>query len=197
MKKTLLILLAIVAIAGCNQKDKNKSSKKTGDTPADPGYVITKDGIGELKLGMTQEELEKVLNQKLVMKHAKDTGLVWADTAVAKYKDMEVSLYFDRQYNADETVKIFELSAIETSNSLCKTNSGIGIGDDRAAILSAYENNPIDMGPEEDRVNDTTWVLSKTKYYINVKDDKWDRELVFRLVDKKVASIQATIIMGE
>lgn len=197
MKKTLLILLAIAVITGCNQKDKQKSSQKKGDKPADPAYVISKNGIGELKLGMTQEELEKLLNQKLVMKHAKDTGDVWSDTALVKYKDIEVSLYFDRQYSADETEKVFELIAIQSSSPLCKTAGGLGTGDNRDAILSAYEDNPIDMGPVEEMVNDTTWVFSKTKYYISVKDDKWDKQLVFHLTDKKVSSVEATIMMGE
>lgn len=197
MKKILLILSAVALIASCNQKNKQNSSKKTGDKPADPAYVITKDGIGELKLGMTQEDLEKLLNQKLGMKHAKDTGEVWADTAVIKYKDMDVSLFFERQYTDDQNVNILQLIAVETGSPLCKTDSGLGTGDDRSAILSAYENNPIDMGPVEDMINDTTWAFSKTKYYVNVKDDKWDRQLIFHLTDKKVTSIEATIIMGE
>ena len=53
------------------------------------------------------------------------------------------------------------------------------------------------MGPEWESVNDSTWAMSKTKYSISIKDDKWDKELIFHLVNKKVVSLQAGIIMGD
>lgn len=196
MKKLLLVLSATVVLFSCNQKDKQKSSKQPGKKTETTPYTISKDGIGELKIGMTQAELEKLLNQKLAMKHANDME-AWGDTVMIKYKEIEVSLYFDRQYNEDENIKIMQLSALETSSPLCKTATGLGIGDERTAVLSAFEDNPINMGPEYEQVNDSTWAPSKTKYSINVKDDKWDRELIFHLVNKKVASLAASIIMGE
>jgi len=195
MRSLFIILFLGVALFSCNSKKKQSNSKGDKKTETTP-YAISKDGIGELKIGMTQAELEKLLNQKLAMKHAADME-AWGDTVMVKYKEIEVSLYFERQYNEDESVKIMQLSAIETSSPLCKTENGLGIGDERATILSAYEDNPIDMGPQYEQVNDSTWSPSKTKYHINVKDDKWDRQLTFLLVNKKVASLQATIIMGD
>lgn len=196
MKNLLLVFFAAVVLFSCNQKDKQKSSKQSDKKTENTPYTISKDGIDELKIGMTQAELEKLLNQKLAMKHATDME-AWGDTVMVKYKEIEVSLYFERQYNEDEDVKIMQLSAIETSSPLCKTATGLGIGDERTAVLSAFEDNPVNMGPEYEQVNDSTWAPSKTKYSINVKDDKWDRELIFHLVNKKVASLQASIIMGE
>lgn len=196
MRSLFIPLFSVLVLLSCNSKNKKSGSKEPGKKSGSSEYTISKDGIGELKIGMTQAELEKLLNQKLAMKHAADME-AWGDTVMVKYKEIEVSLYFERQYNEDEDVKIMQLSAIETSSPLCKDANGIGIGDERTAVLSAFEDNPINMGPEYEQVNDSTWAPSKTKYSINVKDDKWDRELIFHLVNKKVASLQASIIMGE
>lgn len=196
MRSLFIPLFSVLVLLSCNSKNKKSGSKEPGKKPGSSEYTISKDGIGELKIGMTQAELEKLLNQKLAMKHAADME-AWGDTVMVKYKEIEVSLYFERQYNEDEDVKIMQLSAIETSSPLCKDANGLGIGDERTAVLSAFEDNPINMGPEYEQVNDSTWAPSKTKYSINVKDDKWDRELIFHLVNKKVASLQASIIMGE
>jgi hypothetical protein len=191
MKKLLPLLLATVTIISCNQKDK-QPDKKVENT----GYIFSKDGIGDIKIGMTEQELEKLLNQKLVLKHAKDTGDVWNDTAMVKYKDIDMSFYFERMGN-EEDMKNLQLTGVETSSSLCKTATGMGIGDDKMAIISAYDDYSVDMGPEFEMVNDTTWLPSKTKYSISIRDDKYDKELVFHLLNKKVASIGAAIIMGE
>lgn len=198
MKNLLLLLGVVVCTCSCNQKDKEKTSPQTKKEAPKPEYLLSKDGIGEIKIGMTQAELEKLLGQPLAMKHADDNSEdIWADTAVAKYRDIEVSLFFERQYNADKAVKVMELSALATSSPLCKTANGLGVGDDRSAILAAYEDNPINMGPESIMVNDSTWALSKTAYYINISDDKWDRQIIFRLIDKKVASLEATLLIGD
>lgn len=194
MRKILLFFLAIAVLESCGSKDNSTSS---GKKPAEAAHTISKDGIGDIKIGMSQEELEKVLNQKLAMRHANDTGEVWSDTATVKYKDMDLSLYFQMIYHETARTEMMQLSGVETGSPLCKTATGLGVGDNRAAILAAYEDNPIDMGPENEMVNDTTWVLSKTKYIIYVKDDKWDKELIFRLVNKKVASLEASLLLGD
>ncbi len=195
MKYLLIFFFAAFIILSCNQKSKEPAAKQPDNKNSTTGYVISKDGIGDLKVGMSLAEVEKLLGQKFNLKLATDSTL-WQDTTLAKYKDLDVSLYFERQYS-EENVYDMQLTGVSTSSPLCKTASGIGIGDEKSAIISAYDDSPIDMGPDYDMVNDTTSVPSKTKFSINVKDDKWDKELVFRLINKKVASIQASILMGE
>lgn len=192
MKNVLICLFAAFAFTSCSQKDKKETPKnvENGD------YVITKEGINELKIGMPQSDVEKLLNQKFDFKAMKDSVGYWNDTVKSKYKDLEVSLYFERQYIADDS-SFMQLSGVETSSPLCKTAAGIAVGDEKSAIIPAYEDNPINMGPEWENTNDTTWVMSKTKYSISVKDDKWDKQLIFHLVNKKVTSIQAAIVMEE
>ncbi len=193
MRNAFFFFLAIFLFISCNQKKDNKQPDKkveTGD------HVINKDGIGDLKIGMTHIEAGALLNKHFTFNAMKDSVGYWSDTIKTKYKDMDVSLYFERQYSDDDN-NIMMLTGIETSSSSCKTSSGIAVGDEKSAILPAYENNPIDMGPDWEQVNDSTWAMSKTKYSIRVRDDKWDRELIFHLVDKKVTSMQASIVMGE
>jgi hypothetical protein len=184
------------SLFSCNQKKLQPDSKLSGKKVENTGYTISKDGLGELKIGMTQAEVEKLLSQQFKFNSVKDAPGYWQDTVKAKYKEIEVSLYFERQYVDDDNATM-QLAGVETGNSLCKTASGLGIGDEKLTIVSRYDDNPIDMGPEFEQVNDSTWLPSKTKYYINVKDDKYDKQLSFHLLNKKVVSLQAAIIMGE
>ena len=196
MRSLFIISFLAVALYSCNQKKQEPNSKQPDKKNENTGYIISKDGIGELKIGMTPTEVEKLLNQQLKFNTIKDSAGYWQDTVKAKYKEIEVSLYFERQYVDDDST-FMQLAGVATSSPLCKTASGIGSGDEKSTILSAYDDNPIDMGPEFEPVNDTTWLPSKTKYYINVKDDKYDRELIFHLLNKKVVSLEAAIIMGD
>jgi len=192
MRNLLLYLVVTLVLFSCTQKDKKQPEKKVEKSE----YTITKDGIGELQIGMRDTELEKLLNQRFTFRMIVDSPGYWQDTVKAKYKDMDVSLYFERQ-SGDSDSTYMQLSGMETSSTLCKTEYGIGIGDDRSAILQPYDDRPINMGPEYEQVNDTTWAPSKTKYSVNVKDEKWDREIVFHLVDKKITSLAAGMIMGD
>ena len=193
MKKTFFYCLAFLLLLSCNSKKEDSNGTKKIEKSE---YTITKDGINDLKIGMTKQEVEKLLNQDLGMNAKKDSTGYWSDTIQTKYKTIDVALYFERQYVSEDS-GYMKLNGIETSSSLCSTNTGISIGDNKHDILPAYEENPINMGPDYEVVNDTTWVPSKTKYSINIKDGKWDRELIFHLMNNKITSIQATVIIGD
>jgi hypothetical protein len=181
-----LFPLVLIFLAACGNKTDNKN---------EPGkYVVGMDGLDEIKIGMKQAELEKLLNQKLVLKNAEANAEIWVDTARVKYKDMDMVLYFQREYQ-DENDFYMYLTGVETGNSSCKTKTGIGIGDSKEKIISAYPDNFITMGPGYE--NDTSNVASKTKYFIRVKNDDWNRELVFHLDDKKVSSVEAGMVFDE
>ncbi|MEO6613073.1 MAG: hypothetical protein ABIT05_07410 [Chitinophagaceae bacterium] len=192
MRNFLLYLALTFAFLSCNQKEKEQPVKKVEINE----YTITKDGIGELHIGMTDAELEKLVSQRFNFRMVVDSPGYWQDTIKTKYKNIEVSLYFER-LGGDSDSTYMQLTGLETSSPLCKTEYGVGVGDDKAAILQPYDDRPIDMGPDYEQVNDTTWSPSKTKYSVNVKDDKWDREIIFHLVNKKIVSLAAGMIMGE
>jgi len=196
MRSLFFIFFLTIALYNCNQKDKQSNSKQPAKKNENTGYTISKDGIGELKIGMTQAEAEKLLNQSFQFNAMKDSAGYWQDTVKTKYKEIEVSLYFERQYVNDDS-SFMQLAGVETSSPMCKTASGIGIGDEKTIIIAAFDDNPVNMGPEFEHVNDSTWLPSKTKYSINVRDDNYDKELIFHLVNKKVSSLQAAIIMGD
>jgi len=46
-----------------------------GSTAQKKDYVIDMNGIGALKIGMHQDEIEKMLKQKLTLKNALDTAV--------------------------------------------------------------------------------------------------------------------------
>ncbi len=196
MKYLHLFAISALFIISCNDNNKEKSTTKTGKAPTDSKYLLSKDGIGELKIGMLQKDIEKILQQSLVMKHANDTGEVWSDTAIVKYGDMELTLSFQKSYN-ENTPDEMELYSLSTSSPLCRTADGLGVGDDKYAVLAAYEDNPISMGPEYIQLNDTTWGLSKTNYNIYVSDDKYDKQITFLLTNKKVVKLEAILHMGD
>ena len=196
MKYLLFLTIAGLLTFSCNDNKNEKSTVKTGKAPTNSKYLISKDGIGELKIGMLKKDIEKLLQESLVMKHANDTGEVWSDTAVTKYGEIEVTLYFQRVYDERPTDDM-ELMGLGTDSPLCRTADGLGVGDDKYAILKAYEDNPITMGPENIQVNDTTWGFSKTNYSIYISDDKWDKQITFLLVDKKVSKVEAIMHMGD
>lgn len=192
----LFIIILIFAACNNNKADKPRTDSDITKTVQNKDYLVSKEGIGDLKIGMKQTEVEKLLSQQFNFNAIKDSAGYWQDTVKAKYKQIEVSLYFERQYIDDDN-SIMQLAGIETSSTHCKTVSGIGIGDEKSTIISAYDDNPIYMGPQFEAVNDTTWLPSKTKYNINVKDDKYDKELIFHLTNKKVSSLEAAIILGD
>ena len=196
MKKILLFIFALAVLYSCNQNKSDSDSKESAKKSTSFKYTITKDGIDDLKIGMRQEELEKLLNTKFTFKTDKDAPGYWEDTIKAKYKDIDVALYFFRE-SYDEDSTYMQLMGVQTSSDQVGTASGIGVGDTKHDVIPAYEENPINMGPEWVQTNDTTWDMSKTKYSINVKDDKWDKQLIFHLENKKIVSLGASMIMED
>lgn len=194
MKSLLLFAATSFILFSCNQKkdDKKHTEKKTTKSE----YTITNDGIGEIKIGMKDTELEKILDQKFNFEMMVDSPGYWMDTVRAKYKEIDVELLFER-LNGDSDSTYMQLFGVQTNSSLCKTTFGAGVGDDRATILEPYDDRSIFMGPDWEMINDTTWEPSKTKYTVSVKDDQIGRELNFHLVNKKVVSLGVSIAMGE
>ena len=142
MKSLLAILVTVLVLAACSQGDKQKSSSKKDKGTVDSKYLLSKEGIGDLKIGMLQKDIEKLLDQRLAMKHANDTGEVWVDTATAKYRDIDVELYFQRSY-VEENSDQMELMALSTSSPLCKTADGLGVGDERMLFLPSTRITPL------------------------------------------------------
>jgi hypothetical protein len=174
-----------LATISCNQRNENKQNSD---------HIISMDGIDEIKIGMRQAELEKLLDQKFVLKNARDTADSWQDSASAKYKDMDIRLSFQREYTNENNFYMY-LIGLRTSSPLCKTGPGIGIGTERSKIIAAYEDGYLSMSPDFE--NDSTANKSKTRSLVNIKNDDGNRQIIFYLNNKKVVAVEAGILFHD
>lgn len=184
MRKLLLPFLFILAACGSKQGD--KKAEKNENTE----YLVTLEGIGAVKTSMTQEELEKLLQQKVPLTNPTDTlSGSWQDSAVIKYKDAELNLEFTRTYAyTKEDSFHMRVTRMTTNSPLCKTAGGIGIGSAKQQIIDAFDNYLLFLGPAYD--NDTDTVRSKTLYSIIVREGREGPQIIFYLRHNKVYSIE-------
>ncbi len=179
MKKTLVILFIFLAA---------KVTAQNND------YRITMNGIGAVKLGMKQPELEKMFNKKFKLKNIPEANESYYDTVKVKYKNIDLDLYLEKWFNEDSTMEV-GLMGIRTTSPLCKTATGIGIGADKMRIIAVYENNPIVLAPEFE--DDTYTKLSKTRSTISVSSYNEDGAILFYLTNKKVTAIEVFYSYGD
>lgn len=182
MRKLLLPIL--IFLVACNNKQDDKKIDKNENTD----YLISFEGIGAVKTSMSQQELEKLLNQQIPLANLTDTvSGSWQDSATIKYKDAELNLGFQRAYGNSDSFHM-QVTGMKTSSPLCKTQNGIGIGSSKQQIIDAFENYFLIMAPEYE---DTTYTTrSKTHYYIKVRESYEGVQMVFYLIKNKVAGIE-------
>ncbi|MBL0130939.1 MAG: hypothetical protein IPP43_07275 [Chitinophagaceae bacterium] len=199
MKKIFfLVCSSLLLFASCSDPKSGQpgTNVDSATVAQNNDYLVSMEGIGVIKIGMTQTELENLLNQKFVLRNALDSAVSWQDSVKARYKNMDVTLFFQRSYTA-ENVYYMYLIGLRTTSPLCKTISGISIGADKLQIITANEDNDIIMGPEYENVNDTTTTRSKTRYLISIKNDTGTRRITFNLNNKKVVAIEVAIIFND
>lgn len=183
MRKLLLPFLIFLVACG-SKKDQPATTNENTD------YLVTLDGIGPIKTGMSQEELEKVLNKKVPLTNLTDTiSGSWVDSARVQYKDADINLSFVRTQTMTIDSYYLRIDGMETSNPLWKTKEGVGIGSSKQQIIDAFfDGHLLFMGPE---YADTTYTTkSKTNYTITVREDREGREIIFYLKDNKVNAIK-------
>lgn len=156
--------------------------------------LIDMNGIGQLKIGMNQEEIEKLLNKKFMLRNAMDTAVSHHDTAFTKYQNTSVQLFFQRQYTSEHSYYM-TLFALKTKSPLYKTEEGITVGADKLKIISAYEAYELFTGPEFE--DEAQTIRSKIKHLVTVVNDGGDRRLVFYLRNKKVEAIEVTTVFTD
>jgi hypothetical protein len=157
-------------------------------------YLVTMNGIGLLKIGLNKAGLEKLLNKKIVLRHLSDNDSGYADTIKTKYKNIDVVLYLSKQY-VDENKEEIVLSGVRSSSLLCKTKSGIAIGDDKIKIINVYENNMLNIWPEYEDENYTRRSKSRSVIYVSADDS--NNTIIFYLDNKKIVAFEVTYFEGE
>lgn len=128
--------------------------------------IVTTTGIGEIRLGMTKTDLEKLTGQpvklvKLLKKEAWER-----DTVNLVYKNVSYQVIMDRDY-INEKSSGFIVYEVRSNSAALKTRSGISIGDDKLKIISTYNDYVIQIMPEleEDyktrsKTRSTVWLHS-------------------------------------
>ena len=139
--------------------------------------------MGELKLGMSKAELEKLLNSKFTLKHIHiDDEL--EDTFNVKYKGMDMQIFMKEAY--DDSTQVAVVNKIHTKNTTFKTSGGVGIGSDWLKIINSLPGYTLHVERDYDKYP----VRSKTRSTIIVTNPDSEHVMVFRLLNKKVISLE-------
>lgn len=179
--KKILLLLCITIASGAMAQNKD--------------YIFSMKGLGGLKLGMSQAEVEKLLDEKIVLRNSLDTtSYSYQDTAKLKYKNIDVQLEFDRNYYAPYKFRM-HLIGIRASSPLCKMATGIGIGTDMLKIIAVYDSLHVKIQPGHVTYYETD--KGKGKSTLSILDDGASTmdgsnayTMVFYLLNKKVVSFE-------
>jgi hypothetical protein len=164
-------------------------------TAQNKDYLISWNGLGALKLGMSQAEVEKVLNKKILLPNSLDTiNNYYDDTAKLTYKNIAVQLEFNRNYHIPNEFYM-QLIGIRSSSPLCKTATGIGVGTDNLKIIADYSKYHINIQPGFYSYYETE--KGKGKSTVRILDDAASTmdgsdayTIVFYLLNKKVVSFE-------
>jgi hypothetical protein len=191
MRKSLLIplgyaLLCTFILLACKEKTASSASGKKVDS----AYLFNNQGLGDLRIGMTVEEVEKALGNKVTLMN-KNPEEVYIDSAEVKYKGEPATLMFDRRYSQDESYFLV-LGGVKTSSPKFKTAAGIGVGSDKEEIWEAYSTGYVfNLYPDYEDTTYTTF--SKTRSFINVSTQEGEIMYFFSLKDNKVSLVEMNV----
>lgn len=189
MRRFSFLFLLLLFLA-CRQKQDAPETAK----PENTDYLVSLEGIGPVKTGMSQEELEKLLGQKIPLTNPADSlSGSWMDSAMIRFKNAEMKLSFVRAYAYDKPDSFhMQVNSIHSQSPLHLTAGGIGIGSTKAQIVEAFDNYRLSLAPDFIMTNDSTWSRSKTHYSISVREGREGPQIIFyiNLKDKKVYAIE-------
>lgn len=163
-------------------------------TAQNKDHLITMNGIGALKITMSQSEIEKMLNQKFTLPNALSFAVSHQDSAIANYKNAVFTLYFQRQYQVDNTF-FMRLIGLKTSSQLFKTVAGIGVGSSKFQVLAAYKGKSRKYFAECD--NEDCSKLSKTRFRVHITSKDGERGMIFYLVNNNVVAVEVETIFND
>ena len=143
-------------------------------------YTLSFDGVGELKLGMSKAELEKLLHSKIVLKHI-GVDEVYEETIQAKYLGRDVTLSLFRSED-----RIAVLESVRVTDPVFKTADGTGIGTDQSTIVNKYEDQLLIIHPD---FFDNNAVRNQTIIKL-AKIDNYRAAIIFTMVNKKVVAME-------
>lgn len=144
----ILPLAAILAVAGCKERENTSPEPKRRTTQEDSSVplramaaprastpVLTADGYGPIRIGMSLGEASKALGSPLTPPSAEELARMEAEGLSADCYEIVVPA-FPGLALMFESGRIMRVSVFE--NSLVKTERGIGIGSSEADVVRAY-----------------------------------------------------------
>ena len=192
--KKLPVVILLFALIACNSKnDKSTTNKTSADS-----VTVSMKGIGDLKIGMEREKLEKLLGHKLKLPHlSADSNGTAADTVSFRYKDISYTATFMKDMMDDTTTdRPITMSEIKSNSPLLKTPSGISLGDDFGRIAGAYDGYRLNITPDYDYKKETP-VKIKGKSQAWLFDEVTPTVIIFYMDTGKVASMGVMRFLGD
>lgn len=186
-----------VGLYSCKQKTAGANSDNKTELPDVPKeFLVTEQGIDQLRIGMTLDESKKILGQDIPLTNA-DDDISWMDTVYATYNKIPMEIFYERQYNNDIDDSFTKVIAgFRVKSELCKTEKGIGVGSEKMDIINKYDGYVMNIYPE---FEDTTYTTrSKTKSIINVsRGEDTVNMLIFSLDRNRVSAVELSRFFGE
>ncbi|OLY91062.1 hypothetical protein SAMN05444008_11889 [Cnuella takakiae] len=143
--------------------------------------VVSLAGIGAVKIGMKQRELERLLQSNLSLKNLLDKN-PQPDTVSFSWQGTSYSVVLDKSYDA-ATQNEFTVHAVICESPELKTKSGVAIGDDKLKIVRTYDGYTLHILPDYEGMPP---VKSKTHSSVYLYDDTLPTCIIFYLENNKV-----------
>ncbi len=193
MRSFILWPLFCISINGFSQA---VTTATTAALTVNTDYQVTLSGIGPFKVNMTKTEIEKLLGKKIATPHNTNHDSYNNDTVAITYKDVNLNMVFYQEYLAENKTET-ALFSIFSSSPLLRTKSGIAIGDEKAKVLSTYDDYSLNINfdyIEDDKGN---YKRSKTKSSILLFGENSVSTLRFIMIDKKITAFEVSIYEGD
>ena len=158
-------------------------------------FLVGLAGIGSIKLGMTVAELERTTGQKIKTSLSKENKEYMMDTIRLNFKGAEFQITLYNEYLDQDKYQV-AIYSITCSSPLCKTRSGIVIGDDKMKIVSIYDTYYMEIAPFTEEVGNGQYKPSKTKSTVTIHGQEENGIIIFNLNSNKVNSFTVSIFEG-
>ena len=156
---------------------------------------VSLSGIGGIRLGMSIADVEKITGQKINTKLGKGAGDYAMDTISITFKGASIEIVFNNQYIDQQKYEVM-VYAMTCSSSLCKTKSGISIGDDKIKVVTTYDTYAMEIYPYIEDVGNGEYKPSKTKSTITLHGQEENGVIIFNLTNNKVVSFTVSVFEG-
>lgn len=153
---------------------------------------VSSAGIGEIKINMTLEQVEKITGQTISLKKNSEENYAM-DTAVVTYKGVQVTIEFLETTEGENNKPVRKVYGLEASHPSLKTRSGIELGSDKFEIVKKLDGMYLELQPH--------WRYDgkpdKKKYsLLRLTDGDNGTELLMFFEDNKLTGFKISVYEG-